>query len=629
MVFTLDLQQRASTTILSGARPAPGPSSGSCPCGPVGGALLVGANELIHVDQSGRANGVAVNPMTRQCTAFGLVDQSDLDLRLEGCAVDVLTPDLGELLVVLADGRMAVVTFRIDGRTVSGLEIRMLPASAGGDLIPGRVSTLSRVGRSALFAGLEEGDSLLLGWAKKQAQAGRRRPRPRDADGAELAEGGGQGAAAAVGEDGNGSGNANGDGDGNGDGNRNGNRAGDGDEDEEVEEVEEVGEVEEEEEEEDEDDLYGEESAPRQQPVSAASSFLSGEVSFRVHDRLLGMAPIQALTFGQPVYLAGSEEERNSAGVRSDLTLVCAVGRDRSAALATVNLAVQPRVIGRFDFPEARGFWTVCAKKPVPKSLQADRGAAANSLSRDYDPAGQYDRFMIVAKVDLDGYEKSDVYALTAAGFEGLGGTEFDPAAGITVEAGTMGRGSRIVQVLRSEVRCYDGDFGLSQIVPMLDEETGAEPRAVSASIADPFLLIIRDDSSAFVAQLDSSNELEELDKEDPALASTKWLSGCLYADTTGAFAEEAPGKGGKPSSQSVLMFLLSAGGALHVYRLPDLSKPVYVAEGLSYIPPALSADYAARKGTARETIAEILVADLGDTTHKSPHLIRGNETSG
>lgn len=98
----------------------------------------------------------------------------------------------------------------------------------------------------------------------------------------------------------------------------------------------------------------------------------------------------------------------------------------------------------------------------------------------------------------------------------------------------------------------------------MLDEETGAEPRAISASIADPFLLIIRDDSSAFVAQIDSNNELEELDKDDQTLTTTKWLTGCLYADTTGVFAEEVAAKGAKPT-QSVLMFLLSANGALHV----------------------------------------------------------------
>jgi cleavage and polyadenylation specificity factor subunit 1 len=404
MVFTLDLHQKASTTILSvGGLPqdlfrvVPLPA-------PVGGALLIGSNELIHIDQSGKPNGVAVNPMGKQGTSFGLVDQSDLNLRLEGCAIDVLTADLGELLVILNDGRMAVVTFRIDGRTVSGLELKVLPESSGGSVIPGRVATLSRIGRNAMFAGLEEGDSVLFGWSKRQTQGGRRKARAREAAVEMEIEG----------ED-----------------------------------------VLEEEEEEDEDDLYGEESAPRHQPVSSVSGLVSGDVTFRIHDRLLNVAPIQAMTYGQPTWLPGSEEERNSAGVHSDLQLVCAVGRDRSASLATMNLAIQPTVIGRFEFPEARGFWTMCAKKPIPKTLQGDKGG--NALSKDYDMSGQYDKFMIVAKVDLDGYEKSDVYALTAAGFESLGGTEFDPAAGITIEAGTMGKGSRIIQILKSEVRCYDG----------------------------------------------------------------------------------------------------------------------------------------------------------------------------
>lgn len=98
----------------------------------------------------------------------------------------------------------------------------------------------------------------------------------------------------------------------------------------------------------------------------------------------------------------------------------------------------------------------------------------------------------------------------------------------------------------------------------MLDEETGAEPRAIAASIADPFLLIIRDDTSAFIAQIDNNNELEELEKEDQNLVTTKWLTGCLYADTTGAFAEETVTKGPKPT-HSILMFLLSANGALYV----------------------------------------------------------------
>lgn len=106
-------------------------------------------------------------------------------------------------------------------------------------------------------------------------------------------------------------------------------------------------------------------------------------------------------------------------------------------------------------------------------------------------------------------------------------------------------------------------DLGLSQILPMLDEETGAEPRAVSASIVDPYLLLIRDDSSIFVAQIDSNNELEEVEKVDNNLLSTKWLAGCLYKDTKGTFQPTVGDKGAE--TEKVMMFLLSAAGALHV----------------------------------------------------------------
>jgi cleavage and polyadenylation specificity factor subunit 1 len=58
------------------------------------------------------------------------------------------------------------------------------------------------------------------------------------------------------------------------------------------------------------------------------------------------------------------------------------------------------------------------------------------------------------------------------------------------------------------------------------------------------------------------------------------------------------------------------------MYSLPDLSKAVYVAEGLCFVPPVLSADYATRRSAARETLTEIMVADLGDEISTSPYLI-------
>lgn len=98
----------------------------------------------------------------------------------------------------------------------------------------------------------------------------------------------------------------------------------------------------------------------------------------------------------------------------------------------------------------------------------------------------------------------------------------------------------------------------------MLDEDTGAEPRAVSASIADPYLLLIRDDSSVFVAQIDNSNELEEIEKPGGLITTTKWVAGCLYTDSRGVF-QQSQGDKEAEVDEKVMMFLLSASGALYV----------------------------------------------------------------
>ena len=116
-------------------------------------------------------------------------------------------------------------------------------------------------------------------------------------------------------------------------------------------------------------------------------------------------------------------------------------------------------------------------------------------------------------------------------------------------------------------------DFGLSQIVPMLDEDTGAEPRVNSASIGDSFLLLVRDDASIFVAKLDKNLELEELEKDEGQITSTKWAAGCLYEDKSGVFASAQNDKGAK-ASDNIMMFLLSKPGCLYVrIFLPRLQQ--------------------------------------------------------
>lgn len=60
----------------------------------------------------------------------------------------------------------------------------------------------------------------------------------------------------------------------------------------------------------------------------------------------------------------------------------------------------------------------------------------------------------------------------------------------------------------------------------------------------------------------------------------------------------------------------------LQVFELPNLERSVYIAPQLSYLPPVLSTDNTPRRATGKETLTEVLFADIGDSAAKSPHLI-------
>jgi cleavage and polyadenylation specificity factor subunit 1 len=145
----------------------------------------------------------------------------------------------------------------------------------------------------------------------------------------------------------------------------------------------------------------------------------------------------------------------------------------------------------------------------------------------------------------------------------------------------------------------------MEQIIPMEDEETGNELNVINASFADPYLLIQREDSSVKIYKATGDGEVEDV--EATGLSSTQWLSASLFQSSS--FTE-------------VFAFLLTPEGGLRVFAMSQLEKPCFVAEALSFLPPLLTMDYMPRRSTAKATITEILAADLGDATSKSPHLI-------
>ena len=82
----------------------------------------------------------------------------------------------------------------------------------------------------------------------------------------------------------------------------------------------------------------------------------------------------------------------------------------------------------------------------------------------------------------------------------------------------------------------------------------------VSASFVDPFILVIRDNSSAVVLTVDERGEIDEATREVPG----QWRSGSLYEDSNDIlrleYLDDSDDEAG-----NVLLFLLSDAGGLQV----------------------------------------------------------------
>lgn len=388
-VFTLDLEQKASTTLLS-VQGLPYDITRVVPLPlPIGGALLLGSDEIIHVDQAGKTNGVALNEFAKTSTAFPLTDQSDLAVHLEGCAAELLSVDTGDVLIVLNNGELLTLTFTLDGRTVSGMTVHRVDAEHGGQILGSAASCIANLGRGRIFVGSEDGDSNLLCWMG----AGKLGPLNRK-DGF-------------------------------------------------ADESESEGEEEEEEEDDLDDDLYGD-TAPAAKKISAAAAEATapGTYTFRVHDTLPSIAPIR-----DTVTHTDAAAQYPTTG-----EIMLAHGLGSAGAITALNRDVHVTNLAQVDLSSTKGLWAVHARKEAI----ADAGTDGSHSNADHD------QYLIVSKTEEDGSEKTVVYEVNGKELEETPKGDFEREEGATLSVGTLASGTKIVQIMQSEVRTYDSGRCLS-----------------------------------------------------------------------------------------------------------------------------------------------------------------------
>lgn len=162
----------------------------------------------------------------------------------------------------------------------------------------------------------------------------------------------------------------------------------------------------------------------------------------------------------------------------------------------------------------------------------------------------------------------------------------------------------------------------MDQILPVEDEDGETEVHIISSSFSDPYLLILCDDSSVKLFQATDSGEIEEV--ECNAISSAKWLSASLFQPSFGSevYAFLLTPEGGLQVSYCCGMMPGVSLMNLQIFSLLQLEEASYSAAGLGFLPPLLTEDFSARRATGKAAITEILAAELGDATSKSPHLI-------
>lgn len=160
---------------------------------PLGGTLVLTANSILHVDQSGRIVGVKANhwaardwpagPTARK--PAGMEDEARLDPSLgekgeglEGATIEFLSPvspasdaeEVPRALVWCRSGAVLQLSFTLTGRAVSALKLEKIAeaglVAGGGSSVLRRLEGPGEGREGAVFVGSETGSSAVVRWTR-------------------------------------------------------------------------------------------------------------------------------------------------------------------------------------------------------------------------------------------------------------------------------------------------------------------------------------------------------------------------------------------------------------------------------------------------------------------------------
>lgn len=130
---------------------------------PINGFLLMGSNEIIHVNSLGSPKGMYVNEFFTKTSSFNLKDNSDLNLLLELSDISQISDD--EALLITKGGVFYTLIFDEIGGVSSLSKITKNPESSYSDIKICDVLHIRNIPqKNMIFVCSQSGDAMLLNW---------------------------------------------------------------------------------------------------------------------------------------------------------------------------------------------------------------------------------------------------------------------------------------------------------------------------------------------------------------------------------------------------------------------------------------------------------------------------------
>ncbi|KAJ7779545.1 CPSF A subunit region-domain-containing protein [Mycena olivaceomarginata] len=205
---------------------------------------------------------------------------------------------------------------------------------------------------------------------------------------------------------------------------------------------------------------------------------------------------------------------------------------------------------------------------------------------------------------------------------------------GTTIGAGAFFQHTAILHVTTNAIRVLEPDGTERQIIKDVDGSM-PRPKIRACSISDPYIIVIREDDSIGMFIETDRGRIRRKDMSSMGDKSSRYLTGCFFADPTGLF-DSCLESAAVPNSavsvekpaRSKWLVLVRPQGVVEIWTLPKLTL-VFSTSLLatlqnvitdSHQPPTPSPPEDPPRKPQDLDIEQILVAPLGESSPK-PHL--------